>query len=886
MHETQIASPFDPPEEPTARNPMGGHQVEDHQVGGSPVSGAHAAVRPHSPGVFVIGGGPPSGAHAAIGPTGAPIIGGGPPSGRHPAVSPTSPWPTLGAPAAAGAQPQSAAGHPHSLGSYPPISDRHTHKTAVGPPSGALPAVQEDIRSGLGATATGSDSGPAPSRGLPRIGEMFNGYKVVELLGQGNMGRIYRIRDQLGRDLALKVILGQVASSEGLARFEREGQAMAAIPRHKHVIGVHSAGTAGTLPYLVLDFVEGENLDEVLRRGPLPAAQAALVCEKLSRALDHVHQSGVLHRDLKPANVLIRASDGEPLLTDFGLAGLQGADTLTRTGDVIGTPLYMAPEQLLGLHREVDGRADVWSLGVMLFEMATGSLPFPGTTMLEVTDAVLSANPPRLHERCADADPALNRILILALAKDKEDRLPSPGALAAALRAWRKQRQGYDVELDLPPPPRMRRDWRRRKVLIGSAAAIGVTLLGSLAVVIATKTGQGDATPTATATASETPARTTLSAEASTALEAVEAASQSQRGVRAFERALRSPHLKDLPPTGRVRLRSVGLMALSEINLELQRTAPRPHRVAGFLRAAGQSQRLSGSKLPGGVNVDGILNWILNRQDNQAKPLDDPNWLQVFDAIRMSGFRPTQSCGGKFLDDISFAQDARKRRDYVRILTNLVAVGVPTFYSQFDLRRPPERPLSDDSVALYVYHQTVQTYYRKQNETRRNEARAKIGDLVRNHPEDFDPRTLALALNASVHRGKEYIDADIEGLEKVLGEAPDAFYGWDGLIFLYLKKAEVRAHAKDRAGVDECYQLGLRAIERGRRALRANSPGTRSTTEAMALTSLLRRQVEFLQSYGMGDGGLGERITSDRKRRADLEGRERYKRIQAYLKGS
>jgi len=753
----------------------------------------------------------------------------------------------------------------------------------MGPASGGGP-----VPSGVGATATGSDSGPTTARGLPRIGEVFNGYTVVELLGQGNMGRIYRVRDQLGRDLALKVILGQVASAEGLARFEREGQAMAAIPRHKHVIGVHSAGTAAGQPYLVLDFVEGENLDEVLRRGPLPAAQAALVVEKLSRALDHVHQSGVLHRDLKPANVLIRAVDGEPLLTDFGLAGLQGADTLTRTGDVIGTPLYMAPEQLLGLHKEVDGRADVWSLGVMLFEMAAGALPFPGTTMLDVTDAVLGADPPRLHDRCPDADTGLTRIVNLALAKDKSERLPSPGALAAALRTWRKQRQGYDVELDLPPAPG--RKARRRWLFPLIALALTALVVTAVAVIVTNLPKLAEESPIPIKSATPQGSRSErLSAAASSAIEKVEAVDRSDRGYSELEKALASEHLRELPHVGRVRLRSVGYTALQQITVELRQSNPRPGVIAGYLRAAGTAQRLSDYDLGGGSNVDGILSWLENRFPTDPSLVYDSAWLKVFAAIGGSGFRPSQRASGAFLDAISLKPPDRKHPSYLKILRDLVAVGTPTFYNQFDLKKgtPKKPPETMDDVGLYVYYRTLICALdrAKADDARKQEARRGLSDLVRERPDSFEARTLAQALNVSILPGEKNVEPEIARLETALKAAPDSFYGWDGLVHLYLDQAEIRARARDVEGVRASYRSAASAIDRGARALDSQNGRTRAPTEAIALRVLLLRQVELLVTQDKDAARAGSRLSDKDMADATLRGRERRRRIRNWTRG-
>ena len=690
---------------------------------------------------------------------------------------------------------------------------------------------------------SGSDLGASP-RGLPKPGDVFNGYEIVELIGQGNMGRIYRARDQLGRDLALKVILTRVASAEGVARFEREGQAMAAIPRHKHVIGVHSAGTWGSIPYLVLDYVEGENLDEVLRRGPLPAAQAALVAEKLGRALDHVHQSGVLHRDLKPANVLIRAVDGEPLLTDFGLAGLQGADTLTRTGDVIGTPLYMAPEQLLGLHREVDGRADVWSLGVMLYEMATSTLPFPGSTMLEVTDAVLGAEIPSLIERCPDADAGLARIIKMALAKDKAERIPSPGAFAAALRSWRKQRQGLDVELDLPPPTRG--ELSRVRLLLIAAAVLLVALVSGVSIYLGffrAAPAEPEAEP-----ATSSPATATLSVAAAAAIEVMEGEIRAGDLAR-IQTELQKPDLRGLPQAGRLRIHALGISALSRLDAEFQDTSPNPARVEALLRIAGQAQSLGGKELRGETRVDQLLRLIRQRRQEAAKvggPQLEVRWLEVLEALPEFGFRPTQRGGARFLDDLSLSlepgESVLSEPQYPRLLRALVRLGVPAYYTPFDLHKAPPPANLNDPIGRYIELRVRLTRERK-DPTARRTREVELAQLLRSNPQAFDPRTLAHGLSmtlGTVPRAEE-----LELLGQALDAAPDAFFGWSAHILLWLQEADARAQAGDPAGVKECLAAASESVRRGRAALRADDVKTeRTPTETQALGDLLLAQLE------------------------------------------
>ncbi|MCO5171528.1 MAG: protein kinase [Planctomycetes bacterium] len=330
------------------------------------------------------------------------------------------------------------------------------------PSAGAWPALVGSRDTAAPAPSTGHLRAVSP---LPGEGDDLGGYRILGTIGRGSMGRVFRARDPLGRDVAVKVVLTEQADAEGLRRFAREGQAMAAVPRHPNVVTVHSTGSFRGQPYLVLDLVEGESLADVIKRGPLPVAQAAAMTRDLARALQHVHRAGVLHRDLKPANILIDREDGRPVITDFGMAGLRGAERLTRTGDLVGTPLYMPPEQVLGLVRRVDGRSDVWALGAILHEMLAGAPPFTGQTLVDVSRAITSAEPPPL----AGVDPGLRGVIRRALAKRQEDRFPTPGALADALDAWAAGRAPP------PPPPRARR----------LPLALGLCALGALALALA-----------------------------------------------------------------------------------------------------------------------------------------------------------------------------------------------------------------------------------------------------------------------------------------------------------------------------------------------------------------------------------------------------------------
>ena len=244
------------------------------------------------------------------------------------------------------------------------------------------------------------------------------------------MGVVYRARDpHLGREVALKVLSNRL---DGAARerFLRECEATARL-QHPHIVRVHSAGCDGALRYLVLDLVEGEPLAARLRRGPLPPATARAIAAKLADALAHAHGHGVLHRDLKPSNVLL--VDDEPVLLDFGLARLEEVPSLSRSGVVMGTPGYLAPEQARGQVALVGPRTDVYGLGATLYAMLCGRPPVEAesTTDLVTASARGTIRPPSAHAEGVDAD--LAAICMRCLETDPSARWGSCGELRDAL---------------------------------------------------------------------------------------------------------------------------------------------------------------------------------------------------------------------------------------------------------------------------------------------------------------------------------------------------------------------------------------------------------------------------------------------------------------------
>jgi serine/threonine-protein kinase len=245
------------------------------------------------------------------------------------------------------------------------------------------------------------------------IGQTLGPYRIVEKLGEGGMGEVYRAHDpKLKRDVALKVLPSDtVADPERRARFEREAQAVAAL-NHPNIVTIYSVEEANSALFLTMEVVEGQPLSNLLVKGGLPLARLLQLAIPLADAIGAgaAHQKGITHRDLKPANVMV-TSDGRVKVLDFGLAKLMetspapaGASNLptglTGDGRIMGTVAYMSPEQAEG--KQVDHRTDLFSLGVMLYELATGELPFKGDSPLATMTSILRDTPPAGHRGQSD----------------------------------------------------------------------------------------------------------------------------------------------------------------------------------------------------------------------------------------------------------------------------------------------------------------------------------------------------------------------------------------------------------------------------------------------------------------------------------------------------
>jgi len=336
-----------------------------------------------------------------------------------------------------------------------------------------------DLIEGPGAEAAAEDAPGGP--------DLAERYALLGELGRGAMGAVYRARERRsGREVALKVLQGRL-DAERRERFRREGE-LAASLRHPGIVAVHSTGAVAGRPYLACELVpDARDLEAALAEGDLGARVALL--RDVATAVGHAHARGVVHRDLKPANVLVDRA-GRARVTDFGLAWSAGLDSLTKTGALLGTPRYMAPEQLVG--ERAGPAADVWALGVMLYEALADAHPFPAETLFALR-ARVGEPPEPLRGRDPAVPPALEAVALRCLVPEPGRRYPDAAALAADLDAALAGRP-----LALRPT-----GGARRRVLLAAGL---VTLAGAgLAAGGLAATGPGPDAPPPAATAAAAP---------------------------------------------------------------------------------------------------------------------------------------------------------------------------------------------------------------------------------------------------------------------------------------------------------------------------------------------------------------------------------------------
>ncbi len=313
---------------------------------------------------------------------------------------------------------------------------------------------------------TGSLTRPLEAPPEPTVPSQLGRYQVEELLGRGGFGEVWRCFDpELHRQVAVKVLLRErFASDQEVARFLSEARKLAQL-RHPGIVAIHDVGCQGGYVFLVSEYVPGGTLHDRLQKGPLSPAEAAELLAKVAEAVHYAHKRGLVHRDLKPGNILIDA-EGQPRVADFGLA-VHEDEQHRRAGEIAGTPAYMAPEQVRGETHRLDGRADIWAMGVILYQCLAGRRPFGGSTSQQIFDEIVHRDPKPLRQFDELIPIPLAVACHRCLAKEVSARYATANDLAADLRGCLRQ------------PPDRRLLTRRAWVCGGGMLLAGATVAGA-----------------------------------------------------------------------------------------------------------------------------------------------------------------------------------------------------------------------------------------------------------------------------------------------------------------------------------------------------------------------------------------------------------------------
>jgi eukaryotic-like serine/threonine-protein kinase len=326
------------------------------------------------------------------------------------------------------------------------------------------------------------------------IGDVLAGrYELEELVGSGGMSSVYRAHDRvLERRVALKVLHPRLKDEdEYVERFRREARMVAGL-LHQNIVTVIDRGEDDGLPFIVFEFVAGENLKQLVgREGPLPVERALELAAQIARGLSFAHANGYVHRDVKPQNVLLNG-DGEAKVTDFGIArSLDVKHGVTQTGTVLGTSDYIAPEQAQG--QRVDEHTDVYSLGIVLYELLTGEVPFSGDNFVAVAMQHINDMAPRVSEKRPEVPPRVDAAVARALAKDPRDRFPTMSDFCTEIEACLEELHapaGAPTMIIAPPQrgaeaPRPAKARRRRTPRAALLVAVGLAIaVAALAVLL------------------------------------------------------------------------------------------------------------------------------------------------------------------------------------------------------------------------------------------------------------------------------------------------------------------------------------------------------------------------------------------------------------------
>jgi TolB-like protein len=324
-------------------------------------------------------------------------------------------------------------------------------------------------------------------------GQSLSRYRLLEVIGEGGMGVVWKALDTtLERPVAVKILPEEFAADRNrAARFMREAKLLASL-NHPHIATIHEVGQEDEILFLAMEMVEGSTLREILRKGPLPLGDALRIGAEIVEALVSAHEARVVHRDLKPDNVIVRA-DGHAKILDFGLAKLMRPEggpasdksqqqtvsgERTEEGAIVGTTAYMSPEQIRG--EEIDGRSDIFSFGILLYEMVTGRPAFKGRTRIDTLAAILEAKPVPASTRSAQGTPDLDLLVSRCLEKEAADRYQDAAALLSDIREVRRAMEseagtpvtGASLAAAAGPSRPRRPSWKHRLVLAGVAAAL------------------------------------------------------------------------------------------------------------------------------------------------------------------------------------------------------------------------------------------------------------------------------------------------------------------------------------------------------------------------------------------------------------------------------
>lgn len=263
----------------------------------------------------------------------------------------------------------------------------------------------------------------------------YGRYEVIEELGRGQMGVVYLAHDpKIDRKIALKVLRqDRLASEDFIVRFMKEAKAVGRLS-HPGIVTVYDIGQDQETVFIAMELLEGVSMEEWMSAGAPQMADIVDIAVQIAEALDYAHRRGIVHRDIKPTNIIVTL-DGKVKLTDFGIARIEDASATyqTQAGEILGTPSYMSAEQVMG--KTIDGRSDLYSLGVILYQLCTGTRPFKGANLSAVFMAITQETPPAPHELNPSLSPAMSRLILRSLSKTPEERFANGNEMAAALKA-------------------------------------------------------------------------------------------------------------------------------------------------------------------------------------------------------------------------------------------------------------------------------------------------------------------------------------------------------------------------------------------------------------------------------------------------------------------